>query len=109
MPDFESETPSSVPALTPIWICNTVIPSFNTSPTLVNRERDSLPPGGTFYRFKLDLQYLCLCIQCPQLEQQCYIHLNKVVFYLFLICIDLRKAAVLRCLFYLFQHCLQSL
>ena len=38
-------------ALTTNWICITVIPSFNSSPTLVNSQLVSVPPVGILTKF----------------------------------------------------------
>ena len=46
VPDFESEIPRSIPALTTCWVWDTVIPTFNSFTTLVNRELVSLPSVG---------------------------------------------------------------
>ena len=50
--DLESEIPGSIPAVSTRWICNTVIPSFNSSTGLVNSQLAS-PPLAGILKFKL--------------------------------------------------------
>ena len=57
--DLESEISGSIPALTPIWNCNTVIPSSNSLPTFVNCQLVSLP-RDRIVNVMLCLQYLFL-------------------------------------------------
>ena len=65
-PDFESKVPGSIPVMTINWICNAVIPSFNSSTTLLNSQLVSLPPAGILNKFPLDLRRLFMYSQYSQ-------------------------------------------
>ena len=57
------------PALTTYWICNTVIPGFNSLSLLLNNQLVSVPPVGIINMFMLYLKRLLLYLHCPELAQ----------------------------------------
>ena len=59
--DVESKVLSSIPALTINWICNTVIPSFN-SPTLVNSRWSAASHQMGFLTSLCATSNTCICI-----------------------------------------------